>query len=75
VGSGTYGLLNTTPSQHQLDLIYAQDIALAPYATVRLNEYYVSQYVDLSPLQHPSRGLRGSLRGRISRRRDAIPGA
>jgi len=49
-------LLNTTPSQHQLDLIYAQDIALAPYATVRLNEYYVSQYVDHSPLQHPSRG-------------------
>jgi cellobiose phosphorylase len=49
-------LLNTTPSQHQLDLIYAQDVALAPYATVRLNEYYVSQYVDHSPLQHPSRG-------------------
>lgn len=49
-------LLNTSPSQQQLDLIYAQDIALAPYATVRLNEYYVSQYVDHSPLQHPSRG-------------------
>jgi len=49
-------LLNTTPSQHQLDLIYAQDIALAPYGTVRLNEYYVSQYVDHTPLQHQSRG-------------------
>ena len=49
-------LLNTTPSQHQLDLIYAQDVALAPYATVRLNEYYVSQYVDHTPLQHQSRG-------------------
>ena len=49
-------LLNTTPSQHQLDLIYAQDLALAPYAIVRLNEYYVSQYVDHTPLQHPSRG-------------------
>lgn len=49
-------LMNTTPSQHQLDLIYAQDIALAPYGIVRLNEYYVSQYVDHSPLQHPSRG-------------------
>ncbi|HEV8334172.1 MAG TPA: hypothetical protein VGQ22_22300 [Steroidobacteraceae bacterium] len=49
-------LLNTTPSQHQLDLIYAQDIALAPYGIVRLNEYYVSQYVDHSPLQHSSRG-------------------
>jgi cellobiose phosphorylase len=49
-------LLNTTPAQHQLDLIYAQDIALAPYGIVRLNEYYVSQYVDHSPLQHSSRG-------------------
>jgi 1,2-beta-oligoglucan phosphorylase len=49
-------LLNTTPSQQQLDLICAHDIALAPYATVRLNEYYVSQYVDHSPLQHPARG-------------------
>ena len=49
-------LMNTTPSQQQLDLIYAQDIALAPYATVRLNEYYISQYVDHSPLQHQSRG-------------------
>ena len=49
-------LLNTTPAQQQLDLIYAQDIALAPYSTVRLNEYYVSQYVDHTPLQHPSRG-------------------
>ena len=49
-------LLNTTPSQQQLDLIYAQDVALAPYATVRLNEYYVSQYVDHTPLQHSSRG-------------------
>jgi 1,2-beta-oligoglucan phosphorylase len=49
-------LLNTTPSQHQLDLIYMQDIALAPYGTVRLNEYYVSQYVDHTPLQHQARG-------------------
>ncbi|HKQ14973.1 MAG TPA: hypothetical protein VJT80_16170 [Steroidobacteraceae bacterium] len=49
-------LLNTTPSQHQLDLIYAHDVALAPYSTVRLNEYYVSQYVDHTPLQHQSRG-------------------
>jgi cellobiose phosphorylase len=49
-------LLNTTPSQQQLDLIYAQDVALALYSTVRLNEYYVSQYVDHTPLQHQSRG-------------------
>jgi cellobiose phosphorylase len=49
-------LMNTAPSQQQLDLICAHDIALAPYGLVRLNEYYVSQYVDHSPLQHPSRG-------------------
>ena len=39
-----------------LDLIYAQDLALAHYGAVRLNEYYVSQYVDHSPLSHPERG-------------------
>ncbi len=40
-----------------VDLIHAQDLALAPYATVRLNEYYLSQYVDHTPLQHASRGV------------------
>ena len=39
-----------------LDLIYTQDLALAHYGAVRLNEYYVSQYVDHSPLSHPDRG-------------------
>ena len=38
------------------DLVYAQDLALAPYAAVRLNEHYVSHYVDHSPLAHPDRG-------------------
>jgi cellobiose phosphorylase len=39
-----------------LDLVHAQDVALADYGAVRLNEYYVSQYVDHTPLAHPSRG-------------------
>ncbi len=39
-----------------LDLIYCQDLALAHYGAVRLNEYYVSQYVDHTPLSHPKRG-------------------
>ncbi|MGD9541432.1 MAG: cellobiose phosphorylase [Methylocystis sp.] len=39
------------------DLIYAQDLALADYGAVRSNEYYVSQYVDHSPLVHPERGV------------------
>jgi 1,2-beta-oligoglucan phosphorylase len=40
-----------------LDLTYAQDLALAPYGAVRMNEYYVSQYVDHTALAHPARGL------------------
>lgn len=47
---------NTGNTPRELDLIYAQDIALAPYGTVRLNEYYVSQYVDHTPLAHAAHG-------------------
>jgi len=39
-----------------VDLLYLQDLALAPYAAVRLNEYYVSQYIDHTPLAHAERG-------------------
>ena len=38
------------------DLIHLQDVGLAHYWAVRLNEYYVSQYVDHTPLDHPCRG-------------------
>ena len=50
-------LENPGPERQTVDLVHAQDIALAHYATLRLNEYYVSQYVDHTPLQHPSRGV------------------
>lgn len=40
----------------RFDLLVLQDLALAPYAAVRLNEYYVSQYVDHTPLAHAERG-------------------
>lgn len=50
-------LRNTSPTQQQVDLIYAHDVALAPYETVRVNEYYVSQYIDHTPLEHPTRGF------------------
>lgn len=40
-----------------LDLIYAQDLALSDYGAARSSEYYVSQYVDHTPLSHPERGL------------------
>jgi len=39
-----------------VDLLYLQDLALAPYAAVRLNEYYVSQYIDHTPLVHAEHG-------------------
>jgi cellobiose phosphorylase len=50
-------LENTGDTAATLDLLYAQDVALAHYGTVRLNEYYVSQYVDHTPLMHPEHGL------------------
>jgi cellobiose phosphorylase len=49
-------LENTGESTVTCDLIHIQDIALAHYGAIRLNEYYVSQYVDHTPLEHPKRG-------------------
>jgi 1,2-beta-oligoglucan phosphorylase len=47
---------NRSGAPQQVDLVYAQDIGLAAYDMVRLNEYYVSQYVDHTPLEHPDHG-------------------
>jgi cellobiose phosphorylase len=47
---------NTGDSPVTCDLILSQDIALAHDGAIRLNEYYVSQYVDHTPLPHPGRG-------------------
>lgn len=49
-------LQSTGSSASTVDLLLAQDLALSNYGAVRLNEYYVSQYVDHSALQHPSLG-------------------
>lgn len=49
-------LENTGSNAVSVDLIYAQDLALAHYGAVRMNEYYVSQYVDYTPLTHANRG-------------------
>ena len=49
-------LKNRSSEPQELDLTYAQDMALAPYGAVRINEYYVSQYVDHTPLSHPQHG-------------------
>ncbi len=49
-------LLNTTAATQTLDLMLVHDIGLAPYAVARLNEHYVSHYLDLTPLTHPRHG-------------------
>jgi cellobiose phosphorylase len=49
-------LENSGRTARQVDLIYAQDVAIAPYGIIRLNEYYVSQYVDHTMLEHGARG-------------------
>ena len=47
---------NTGPGTVTCDLIYSQDLAIAHYGATRLNEFYVSQYVDHAPLDHPLTG-------------------
>lgn len=49
-------LENTGEETIPCDLIHTQDIGLAHYGAIRLNEYYVSQYVDHAPLAHPRHG-------------------
>ena len=48
---------NAGGEEREIDLVFAQDVALSDYGGVRLNEYYVSQYVDHTPLTHPERGV------------------
>lgn len=49
-------LKNIGNTPQTLDLLYAQDLALAHYGAVRMNEYYVCHYLDHTPLSHPLRG-------------------
>ena len=48
---------NRGPAARIIDVIYVQDIALAAYGMVRTNEFYVSQYIDHTPLQHAAHGV------------------
>jgi len=50
------GVRNEAAADATVDLVALQDIALSPYATIRLNEHYVSHYIDLMPLEHPVHG-------------------
>jgi 1,2-beta-oligoglucan phosphorylase len=59
-------LENTGATAESVDLVYAQDVALAPYGAVRMNEYYVSQYVDHVPLTHARCGAVLAVRQNLS---------
>jgi cellobiose phosphorylase len=50
-------LQNQAAEPVSLDLTYAQDLALAPYGAVRMNEFYVSQYIDHTPLTDAEHGV------------------
>jgi cellobiose phosphorylase len=50
-------LENTGPEQVNCDLIHTQDLGIAHYGAIRLNEHYVSHYVDHAPLSHATKGL------------------
>jgi cellobiose phosphorylase len=49
-------LENAGSAGQELDLVWAQDLSLADYSAVRNNEFYVSHYVDYTPLAHPACG-------------------
>ena len=47
---------NRGPAPTEVDLVHVQDVALASLGAVRSNEYYVSQYLDLTPVEVPGHG-------------------
>ena len=48
---------NRTSVAQTVDLVHVQDIGLSSYNAIRLNEHYVSHYIDLTPLQHERHGV------------------
>jgi cellobiose phosphorylase len=50
-------LENTGSVSMECDLIHTQDLGIAHEGAIRLNEFYVSQYVDHTPLHHPRSGI------------------
>ncbi len=53
---------NNGPHAVVVDIVYAHDVALAAYGAVRTNEHYVSQYLDLTPVQTASVGTAVAVR-------------
>ncbi|HET8988671.1 MAG TPA: cellobiose phosphorylase, partial [Humibacillus sp.] len=53
---------NTSATPVTVDAVLTHDPALAPMGAVRTNEYYVSQYLDLSPVQTADQGIAVAVR-------------
>lgn len=51
------GVENLSSAPATFDLVHAQDFGLAHWGALRNNEYYLSQYVDYAPLDHPRNGV------------------
>jgi 1,2-beta-oligoglucan phosphorylase len=59
-------LENTGAAVLELDLIHAQDLALADYGFLRNNEFYASHYVDYTPLVHARHGCALAVRQNLA---------
>ena len=55
-------LTNTSGEPVTADVVLTHDPALAPLGAVRTNEYYVSQYLDLSPVATDGHGIAVAVR-------------
>ncbi|MGO4601666.1 GH36-type glycosyl hydrolase domain-containing protein [Terrabacter sp. 2YAF2] len=55
-------LTNTSDEPVTADVVLTHDPALAPLGAVRTNEYYVSQYLDISPVTTTSHGTAVAVR-------------
>ncbi len=59
-------LINNLATALTVDLIYVQDLGLAHYGALRLNEYYTSHYIDHCALEHPQKGAMVASRQNLS---------
>jgi cellobiose phosphorylase len=49
-------LRNISMSSKEIELLHVQDLGLAQYGAIRINEYYTSHYIDHTPLKHERMG-------------------
>jgi cellobiose phosphorylase len=59
-------LENVGAAPVRVDLVHAQDVSLAPYGAIRMNEYYVSQYLDHVALTHAEGGVALAVRQNLA---------